>query len=318
MPGIKVMPWPSITLAAWSRAIWLRPLATVRIRLPWTRTSPGNGSAPDESSTITSVSRIDPISASLEGAACGAHPPIIAPRIALPPPTVNGRAGSRPLAGYDTARAGPAVAHGEPEHDHRQRHRRPPAGEHGADQADLAQGAGDTAGDQQRETHGDSGHEHRRYRRGPAEPPDQGERQHHQEHRHERTRQALVQPGQVGLAGAKPVAAGGNDIFQLAEPEFARWPGEQLDSSDVDRPGPVERRDPAGFPAGDDRARDLRQTPAARNDGGRRRVNPLGQDAVRAATEDRDVAHLAHRDRVRRQPDDIGAAAQPVIVPGLT
>src|SRR3954454_19516392 len=265
MPGIKVMPWPSITLAAWSRAIWARPLATVRIRLPWTRTSPGNGSAPDESSTITSVSRIDPISASLEGAACGADPPIIASRIALPPPTVNGRAGSRPLAGYDTARAGPAVAHGEPEHDHRQRHRRSPAGEHGADQADLAQGAGDTAGDQQRKPYGDPGHEHRRDRRRPAEPPNQGEGQHHQEHRHERARQTLVEPRQVGLAGAKPVAAGGDDILQLAEPEVAGRSGEQLDSRDVDRAGPVECRKPAGFPAGDDGARDLRQTPAAWN-----------------------------------------------------
>ena len=48
------------------------PCATARTRLPWTSTSPGNGSAPDASSTITSVSSTDPIPASLGACRAGA------------------------------------------------------------------------------------------------------------------------------------------------------------------------------------------------------------------------------------------------------
>ena len=81
-------------------------------------------------------------------------------------------------------------------------------------------------------------------------------------------------------------------------------------------PGPVERGQPLHGAIGDAGANDVLQSPAALDVGGRGGVDALGEDAVGTPPEDCEFRDLAGRDRVRGQPDDVIAAAKPIVEAG--
>ena len=313
------MPWPSITRARPDRGrSALRPLATVRIRLPWTSTSPGNGSAPEASSTMTSVNSTEPISASLGSARLAAHVHrYCSQRIAPPLAPVNGPGGAR-LSDRVQRAADASSRRAAPAHSTitSQTSGRPPAGEHGADARPtspsalatplqissvkpMATAAMNTGAIEAVRLNRRTSAKASIIRNiGTKAPGD-----------------ALVQPGQIGLARPQAVAAGGDDLLQLAELELARRPGEQLDprrcrsrrASRASRSRSTARSADAGAvtccsrqPSGIVR--------------GRSSVEPLGQDAVGTATEDRDVSTSPTATAFGRQPDDVVAAPQPVVV----
>ena len=126
-----------------------------------------------------------------------------------------------------------------------------------------------------------------------------------------------MQPGEVGLARAQAVAAGGDDVQSCPSPSSRGGRARSWMRSTSIVPGQSRVAELLDAAVGDPRAGDVVEPPAARDVGGRGGVDALGQDAVVAAAEDGDVADLADGDGVGRQADDVVAAAQPVVAAGL-